>query len=127
MAKARRTQDVLLLEENPDHAGLVQDVVRTHCPTLTLSLVTTAETALAYLATHQVALVIAALPLSTEGLDLTLKAIRKTSPQLPILVLSGAGDEQLAAQAIKCGAKEYLVKSRETLKTLHEHIAGLLG
>ena len=48
------------------------------------------------------------LPDST-GLE-ALNRFRSAAPELPVVVLTGADDEELAARAMTCGAQDYLVK-----------------
>ena len=48
------------------------------------------------------------LPDST-GIHTVLK-VRECSPEIPIIILTGSDDEELAAEAIKIGAQDYLVK-----------------
>ena len=42
----------------------------------------------------------------------TLKRVRAEAPQVPIIVLTGIGDEKLAVDAVREGAQDYLVKGR---------------
>src|SRR5207302_11451134 len=46
----------------------------------------------------------------SKGLE-TLAAVRAYAPLLPIVVLTGADDEQLAIEALQRGAQDYLVKT----------------
>ncbi|ADE14594.1 PAS sensor protein [Nitrosococcus halophilus Nc 4] len=46
-----------------------------------------------------------------HGLD-TLNRVKEAAPQLPIVVLSGLADEELAIEAVKRGAQDYLVKGQ---------------
>jgi sigma-B regulation protein RsbU (phosphoserine phosphatase) len=46
----------------------------------------------------------------SKGLE-TLAAVRACAPLLPIIVLTGAHDEQLAIEALKRGAQDYLLKT----------------
>jgi PAS domain S-box-containing protein len=49
-----------------------------------------------------------------SGLD-ALKKMVEQKRQLPIIIVTGRGDERVAAQAIQQGATDYLVKSPETV------------
>ena len=51
------------------------------------------------------------------GLDL-LKWIGEQGIDVPVIVMSGQGDEQLAAETLKLGAYDYIVKSEESLSSL---------
>jgi PAS domain S-box-containing protein len=52
----------------------------------------------------------------SQGLDTFIK-LHKESPDIPIVILSGLTDEDLALQAIQFGAQDYLVKRQETWET----------
>lgn len=56
-----------------------------------------------------VALVDLSLP-DAQGLDVLIEA-QRTAPTVPLIALSGAADDSLAAQALKLGAQDFLVKS----------------
>jgi two-component system cell cycle response regulator len=56
-----------------------------------------------------VALVDLSLP-DAQGLDVLVEA-QRTAPSVPFIALSGAADDSLAAQALKLGAQDFLVKS----------------
>jgi signal transduction histidine kinase len=45
----------------------------------------------------------------SQGLD-TFKELHANQPQVPVVVLSGGADEELAIQAVRAGAQDYLVK-----------------
>ncbi len=47
----------------------------------------------------------------SQGLE-TLTRVQNRAPQVPIVVLTGLDDEQLAVQAVRAGAQDYLVKDR---------------
>jgi two-component system, cell cycle sensor histidine kinase and response regulator CckA len=47
----------------------------------------------------------------SQGLD-TLRKLRDKNPQVPVVVLTGKDDEELASQALKEGAQDYLVKGQ---------------
>ncbi|ALF52559.1 histidine kinase [Nostoc piscinale CENA21] len=51
------------------------------------------------------------------GLD-TLKAYRAAVPDIPVVVLTGLDDEELAMQALAEGAQDYLVKDQITIQRL---------
>ena len=47
----------------------------------------------------------------SQGLD-TLRTLRRKNPQVAVVVLTGKNDEELALQALKEGAQDYLVKGQ---------------
>ncbi|MDZ7316439.1 MAG: response regulator [candidate division KSB1 bacterium] len=52
-----------------------------------------------------------------SGLEV-LKKIKKQHPHLPVVMLTGQGDEQVAVQAMRSGAIDYLTKTPEQLDML---------
>src|SRR6218665_2576195 len=58
----------------------------------------------------------------TNGLEL-LKRIKKTSPNIPVIVLTAQGDERIAVEMMKAGAMDYFPKSEinteKLTKTFH--------
>ncbi|WNJ99398.1 ATP-binding protein [Thalassospiraceae bacterium LMO-JJ14] len=60
-----------------------------------------------------------------SGLDVIV-FIRSKATDIPILALTGFGSEEMAVDAIKRGANDYLVKSRDTYQRLPKLIADML-
>jgi diguanylate cyclase (GGDEF)-like protein len=57
----------------------------------------------------------------SNGLDI-LKDIRKNEYTLPVIMLTGQGDQEVAVQAMKAGVTDYLVKSSLTPESLFKTI-----
>lgn len=57
-----------------------------------------------------------------KGME-TLAAVRACAPHLPIVVLTGADDEELAIEALKRGAQDYLVKTEINSRILSRAIS----
>ena len=55
------------------------------------------------------------------GLD-TLHAVRARAAHLPIVILSGASDEELSVQAVKAGAQDYIVKGSSDGDTIRRAV-----
>lgn len=60
-----------------------------------------------------------------NGLDL-LRQLVPQFPYLPIIMMTGQGNENIAVQSIKSGAQHYLVKSEITPELLHETIVAAI-
>jgi signal transduction histidine kinase len=60
-----------------------------------------------------------------NGLDIV-RDIVPQHPHLPIIMMTGQGNESIAAQSIKEGAQHYLVKSEVTEESLHTHITSAI-
>lgn len=61
------------------------------------------------------------LPDST-GLE-TFKEVMRLFPHIPIIVLSGVSDTEVALRAIQCGAQDYLIKGEFNEKTLFKSLS----
>ena len=60
-----------------------------------------------------------------NGLDI-LRELVPLYPHLPIIMMTGHGNESIAVQSIKAGAQHYLVKSEVTEELLHTHITSAI-
>ena len=61
-----------------------------------------------------------------DGLDL-LRTVRENSFSMPIILLTGFGDEEIAVQAMKAGATDYLNKSNLSKSILTQAIRHALS
>ena len=114
-----RPIDLLLIEDNPDDVLLLQlllserpedhFVVR-HAGTLGQALEVASQTEPA------VALVDLGLP-DANGLDVV-AGLRAALPHLPLVILTGSGDEALGRAAVRTGAQDFLVKGQVDAATL---------
>jgi diguanylate cyclase (GGDEF)-like protein len=69
---------------------------------------------------HQIILTDLSLP-DARGLD-AVAGLKRAAPAIPIVVIGGAHDEDLAALAVKAGAQDYLVEDEMTRQTLRRTI-----
>jgi Flp pilus assembly CpaE family ATPase len=103
---------VLLIEDEPDAARLIQHVLtKGNGAPVTVDWAADLSTGLERLAERdfQAVLLDLNLPDST-GFD-TFACVRRSAPDLAVVVLTGHEDEELALQAVRAGADEYLIKS----------------
>lgn len=61
-----------------------------------------------------------------SGLD-TLKEIRKIDPEVPVVILTGQGDDELLAEFMETGANRYLTKDDFFIDSLIETIQEMIG
>lgn len=111
MSDSLQRLKILLIEDNPGDARLIEEMLADSQGALfELTNVVRLTTGLARLATEQfdVCLLDLTLP-DSEGLDTFIKLYAK-APYLPIVVLSGFNDDFIAAQTMREGAQDYLVK-----------------
>jgi diguanylate cyclase len=101
---------VLLVEDNPGDARLVEILLSETRQEFDVKHVGTLGEALDELdrPPFEVVLLDLSLP-DSAGLQ-TVERMRRAAPQLPLVVLSGRDDEEVALQALQSGAEDYLVK-----------------
>ena len=63
--------------------------------------------------------------LGFEGLQV-LEVVRKTDPRLPVIIVTGTGSEEVAAEAIKRGAADYILKTPHHIQRLPHTIKTVL-
>lgn len=56
-----------------------------------------------------------------DGLDF-LTAVRWHSPDVPFIVMTAHGDEEVAGEAIRSGATDYIIKADDWFDDLHDHV-----
>ena len=111
---------VLLVEDNPPDAHYVKTTLTYGNPDcFMIHHAKSLKEALALV--HQCSPDVVLLDLSLpDSLGLaTFKTLKADSGQVPIVILSGLGDEKVAMDAIRLGAQDYLVKGRYDGTLLH--------
>jgi PAS domain S-box-containing protein len=104
---------VLLVEDNPGDARLILELLReASAYEFDMERVDGLEAALERLSRAGVDVVLLDLGLpDSQGLE-TFKRARRGAPDEPIVVISGLNDEEIALEAVRSGAQDYLVKGR---------------
>ncbi|MBM4295893.1 MAG: HD domain-containing protein [Deltaproteobacteria bacterium] len=106
---------VLLLEDNQEDVELLKDLLREIVSTtFELKHFPRLKEALDYLKGHEdgVDVILSDLGLAdSQGLD-TFRNMQQQASGIPIVVLSGLADEELAIRAVREGAQDYLVKGQ---------------
>ena len=104
---------ILIVEDNPADADLIRDMLaQPDSLHFEAESVQRLSGALAWLERKDVDLVLMDLGLpDSQGLP-TFHALRKAAPNIPVIVLSGNDDQELAIAAVRDGAQDYLVKGR---------------
>ncbi|HUQ29610.1 MAG TPA: EAL domain-containing protein [Usitatibacter sp.] len=106
-------QAVLLIEDNPGDARLIREMLDEEpAQPFRLTHANRLSAGIEQLAHKQTDLVLLDLSLpDSSGID-TFAKVYAHSPKVPIIVLSGNDDQQLALYAVKSGAQDYLVKGK---------------
>jgi EAL domain-containing protein (putative c-di-GMP-specific phosphodiesterase class I) len=104
------TRNLLLIDENPTHAADFREALlnakdgQFHC-----KWVQTLSQGVERLREKTIWAIFASLSLlDSQGLD-TIDTLLKVAPDVPILVMGGAADEDLSTEALRRGAKDYLL------------------
>ncbi len=106
-----RSISVLLVEDNPGDARLIQELLTKPGPSrFSLECADTLTAAAARLDSGGIDVVLLDLGLpESQGFD-TFARVQQRAGAIPIVVLTGADDDDLAARAVQKGAQDYLVK-----------------
>ncbi len=106
---------VLLIEDNPGDARLLQELlVEVQSTQFEIVQVDRLSQGLEQLQSHRFDVILLDLSLpDTQGLD-TFIALHQRDRNTPIIVITGLNDETLASRAVQSGAQDYLVKDQVT-------------
>lgn len=109
----RETIRLLLIEDDPDDAQLVQRLLsRAGTISFEITHVSRLSEGLDRLAEASFAVILLDLWLpDSRGYDV-LRAVHEKAPEMPIIVLTGLADEEVAVKAVQMGAQDYLVKGQ---------------
>jgi PAS domain S-box-containing protein len=116
-------RSVLIIDDSPGDAGLCEmTLARVPGADYAVRHTSNGESGLASIASEGADCVLLdySLP-GRNGLEI-LKLIKNVDPFLPVIMLTGRGDETLAVQAMKAGAQSYLPKSTIRPDILHAAI-----
>jgi diguanylate cyclase (GGDEF)-like protein len=106
------TLRLLLIEDNAQHRALMQEELRRELAA-EVAAAATGEEGLAQLAAGTYAAVVMDFRLpDLDGLTV-LRRIGEQGIAVPVIIVTGMGDEQLAVRALKAGAYDYVVKGRD--------------
>ncbi|MBA2506242.1 MAG: EAL domain-containing protein [Thermoleophilaceae bacterium] len=102
---------IVVVEDSPDYGALVQAMLLEHWPgAFNIHAFDRIELATGWLAENTAGCVLLDLSLpDADGLD-GVNRIQHVAGDVPIVVLSGNDDEQLALEAVKGGVQDYLLK-----------------
>lgn len=105
--------NTLLVEDNPGDARLIKEMLTVVASVrVKVSDAESIPAALSQIDRHEFDVVLLDLSLpGTRGIE-TLTALRSKTTHLPIIVLTGLDDEELALEAVGNGAQDYLVKGQ---------------
>lgn len=102
---------ILVIEDDPDYQRLLAAVFTTCAASFEPTLVPTLQSALTALEAFTPDLILVDLQLPDSTGYATFQQLRARAGAVPIVILTGLDDDQLAVQAVEDGAQDYLVKS----------------
>jgi len=114
---------ILLVEDNPGDARLLSELLQEAGPKFaSMQHAGRLDQALEMLcqSSFDVILLDLSLP-DSQGLETVTRA-KHAVGHVPLIVLTGLGDEELAVKAVKCGAQDYLVKDEVTAQWITRSI-----
>jgi two-component system cell cycle response regulator len=109
---------VLLVEDDSLFANLVASILREASPNFQVEYAPRLSTALARIARDRISLILTDLQLPDSSGPTTVRFLRGAAPAVPIIVLSGIDDVDVALEAVREGADEYVVKGRFSVESL---------
>lgn len=114
-----RSVNILLIEDNPAEARLLQELLKQAPLTqFEWTCVARLQEAIAHLNNPHFDAILLDLTLpDSQGLD-SLHEIGQRAPSLPVVVLTNADDDNLALEAMRNGAQDYLVKRKANTELL---------
>ena len=117
-------REVVLIEDSPDYAQAVRTMLD-YPPgdgAFTVVHFTKLADALAYVPTSSACCLLLDLNLpDATGVE-AVNALQEVAPRVPIVVLTGVDDDQLALDAMHAGAQDYLVKGRADVELITRSI-----
>lgn len=114
---------ILVLEDNFDHAELITQVLENNFAPVDIHTVDNLDNCLEFLSETRYDLVLIDCFIQNGSIVDSIPKICIRAGKAPVIVITGSGDERLAAEVIKSGAADYLVKSAESLNHLPKLVA----
>lgn len=102
---------VLMIEDNPIHARLIQNLMDSSDLTYDLLTADSLAKGIERLDQGKIDVVLLDLVLPDSAEIATLESVRAAAPDIPIIVLTSLDDVSLATKAVEAGAQDYLIKT----------------
>ncbi|MDZ7700715.1 MAG: PAS domain S-box protein [Halobacteriales archaeon] len=102
--------NVLHVDDEPDFADLAADFIQRHDDRLSVEPTTSAQQGLERLRANGFDCVVSDYDMPGENGIEFLKQVRDAAPDLPFILYTGKGSEEVASQAISAGVTDYLQK-----------------
>lgn len=116
--KKARPRYVLIIEENIHHAELLTEILDRHFAPVIIHTVDKMDDGIEFASQSNYDIIITSGAVHDTPIPEIIPKLMRVSGGVPVIVVSGKGDEKIAAEFIKKGAAEYLSKTREALENL---------
>ena len=114
-----RSANVLIIEDQPSIADILMEYLkRDQNFKFEATWHSSLAEGLTHLKNNQVDIVMLDLGLPDSDGYKTFEKVRKQQPNVPIVIISGIHDEEMAVKAIENGAQDYLIKGELDLDSL---------
>ncbi len=112
MSTITKSIRLLLIEDNPDDATFIEEVLKLQdsYATVDIARVSKLRDALTWLAKASFDVVLLDLSLPDASSTDSVSRVLAQAPHAPIIVLTGLDDREIALEALKKGAQDYLIK-----------------
>lgn len=118
---------ILVVDDNPEHRMLIVRNLRRGIQTVVIEEVETGGDCLARMAAGRFDLVLLDYTLpDTNGLEI-LALLRRRYSSVPVIMVTGQGDERIIREAMRQGASDYVIKTPEFLEHLVNVVARTLA
>ena len=118
---------LLYVEDNPFDADLTLRHFEREAPDLHLEAVSSGKECLEGLAKGTFDLLLLDYHLGDTDGVVVLKALRASGNAIPVVMLTGAGDDESIERALRAGADDYVVKSQRYLTSLPDRVRALIA
>lgn len=109
---------ILIIEDNLDHVELLSSMIERHFAPVDLHTVESIDDAIDFIEQTGYDLVLTDCYINNTSIVDRIPHLRNKLGDTPIIVVTGSGDENLAADVIKKGATDYLVKTKDSLENI---------
>ncbi|TKX50367.1 PAS domain S-box protein [Halorubrum sp. ASP121] len=105
---------VLHVDDEPDFAELTAEFLKREDDNFTVTTATSASEGLEHLSSGEFDCIVSDYDMPTQNGIEFLKSVRENSSDLPFVLFTGKGSEEIAGEAISAGVTDYLQKNRGT-------------
>ena len=118
---------ILVIEDHAETARLLVEALTAEPHAFAATAVSSCRAGIAHLSEHPVDCVLLDYRLPDGDGCKCLRRIRDLRPDLPVILITGAGSEEIAVEAMKLGATDYVVKHGKYLLTVPLVVSEALG